>query len=286
MTLIIIILVFLFIAAIVQAVKEEEIKSNDRVQLLATYEDKLKRRRKGLYVICGILALGIILYCFGDLEEEAKVDTWLFGEISVTQWTATHYWAFFCTLIGILGGIVSGVLVYRASYYTRKYRVMNDRQYEKIQEEIKQADEANNQSSFTLFETPPPCPHCGSADTRTSDDYRAKQGLKMAGSVVLGAVLGNYSTMNAAQTYYAKQHLKKSIKIDKEYRCNRCGYVWKQSTSEQKQVPHKKQQSLPPSAKAQSTSIMSKEAKELKELLNLGILTPEEYEIEANKLKS
>lgn len=292
MTFIIIFLVIMFIAVVINAIKEDEIKSNDRVQLLKIYEDKLKNRLTALYFFGGILALGILLYCFGDLHKEVKVSTWLFGDYTRSAWTATHYWAFFCTLTGAMGGIVSAIKANNANYYAKKYRTMNDREYNKVKEDLIKADEINNVNNINLFETPPPCPCCGSEDTRTSDDYRAKAGAKIAGSLLLGAVIGNYTNFSMIQTYQMKRAYKQSIHIEKEYYCKHCGHVWKGvPITQPKQIQNASVVAPKPAQLVHSTIDTAPEQlsprnedQGLMELFEAGVLTQEEFNQEMKRI--
>lgn len=305
MTIFIVFIVLIFIALVVNAVKEEEIKSNDRTQLQKIYEEKLKNRLTALYVFCGILALGILLYCFGNLNKDVQVDTWLFGQITRRRWTGTHYLAFFCTLIGAMGIIISAIKAHNANYYAKEYRTMGDIEYarkkqeiidrEKELESVPMANEnsvANEEQPglLSIFETPPPCPRCGSKETRTSDDYRAKQGAKALGGIALSFIMGQNPYQTTMQSYVMKRNYRQGIKIDKEFYCKHCGYKWKPEPT----IPQPKQTqssessfASPKPALLMNTSAQvgnKNEVQELNELLDAGILTHEEFDREMNRL--
>ena len=305
MTVFIIVIVLIIIAIASAIKKDEEIKSNDRAQLQKIYEEKLKKRLTTLYIYCGILALGILLYCFGDLNEDVTVSTWLFGDYTRSAWTATHYFAFFCTLIGAVGGIISGIKAYNVNQYVVEYRTMSESEYarkkqeiidnEKALESVPMANEnsvANEEQPglLSIFETPPPCPRCGSKETRTSDDYRAKQGAKALGGIALSFIMGQNPYQTTMQSYVMKRNYRQGIKIDKEFYCKHCGYKWKPEPT----IPQPKQTqssessfASPKPALLMNTSAQvgnKNEVQELNELLDAGILTHEEFDREMNRL--
>lgn len=323
MTVFIIVIVLIIIAIASAIKKDEEIKSNDRAQLQKIYEEKLKKRLTTLYIYCGILALGILLYCFGDLNEDVTVSTWLFGDYTRSAWTATHYFAFFCTLIGALGGIISGIKAYNVNQYVVEYRTMSESEYarkkqeiidnEKALESVPVAKQEEQPGLLSIFETPPPCPRCGSGDTKTSDNYKVKQGAKALGGIAFGLLLGQNPNMTYSQSYIMKRNYRQSIKIDMEFQCKCCGYVWKPDPNavRSKQNAQKKsaiisatptqtisvkikpeqmstKKEIPGNSVSEDVLPTSKTLKEqvqdLRDLKDSGALTQEEFDAEMNKL--
>ena len=300
MALFIIIILVIFIAFIVQAAREEEIKSNERIQLLTIYEKRLKIRLIALYIFGGILALGILLYCFGDLNKTVKVDTWFLGELTRSKWTATHYWAFFCTLIGAMGSVIAGIKAAKANSFAKKYDAMADGEYDTIKENLIKAEQVESFNGGdddeglgvkAFFETPP-CPYCGSADTKTSDDYKAKQGAKMLGKVALSFLLGNYTNMNLTQRYVMGRNYNNSIHVDVEYQCKNCGYIWRPSPDATKKIssPNIEAQTKEPVNIIDDSSITMQTQPSIKDniiclknLLATGVITQEEFDNELHK---
>lgn len=265
-----VILIFIAAAIIlsVQSSRDKEIIVSSRNDVLEHYQKRLEGR------VIGLLICAVVTICgFAS-------DGWV--------------WELLVGYPGIFLSFFMLLLVIDAALKKKRFSNMSDNEFTNLKIEKITEQNAKNAplESDSLFETPPPCPRCGSAKTRTSDDYRAKAGARMAGGIVLGALLGNYTNFNFTQTYYAKQRFKQSIKIEKQYQCKNCGYIWSATPSSPQKTmvecttaPKKKPQT---STSRSSSSEMSPEqqqnVKELRELLEAGILSQEEYDKTINKL--
>lgn len=70
----------------------------------------------------------------------------------------------------------------------------------------------------------PRCPHCGSKDTSTSVDYKIKKGLGYAAEFGIGFLAGRFLGDAGADLV---EDVSIADGVDKEWQCNRCGYVWR-----------------------------------------------------------
>ena len=265
MTILIIIIVVAIIATAVKSSKTNEVVANSRGEMVEREGNRLTKRIIGL-----VIFVGIAIYGF--------TTEGIFGQL-------------FGILFGVVGSISFLIAVIRTAANKSKFANMSEREFvvyqnQRIDEDVQEFGE---QSQYVVD---PPCPQCGSKDVRTSDNYRMKAAARSAGSMILGQVLGNYTNFNTAQTYYAKQQFKNSIKIEKEYQCRHCGHVWKgEPIVQYKQIqsvsttPEPAQ--LVSSTVATSPEIMSdaNKMRGLMDLLEAGALTNEEFDQEMKKIQ-
>lgn len=262
MTIFIIFFVVVFIAMAVKSGKTSEVVANSRSEMVEREGNRLTKRIIGLVIF-------ILIAIYGFTTEG------IFGQL-------------FGVLFGIVGSISFLVAVLRTAANKSKFTNMSEREFvvyqnQRIDEDIQEFGE---QSQYVVD---PPCPRCGSKDVRTSDDYRIKAAARSVGGMVLGQVLGNYTNFNYAQTHYMKQRFKQSIQIDKEYQCKHCGHIWKgepiiqykqfQSSS----IPEPKQLISSPTCKSPEQITDANNMQGLKDLLDAGALTNEEFEQEMKK---
>ena len=266
MTILIIIIVVAIIASAVKSGKTNEVVANSRGEMVDREGNRLTKRIIGLVIF-------VLIAIYGFTTEG------IFGQL-------------FGILFGVVGSICFLVAVLRTAANKSKFAQMSEREFvayqnQRIDEDVQEFGE---QSQYVVD---PPCPRCGSKDVRTSDDYRLKAAARSAGSMILGQVLGNYTNFNYAQTHYAKQQFKQSIHIDKEYQCKHCGHVWKGEPI----VQYKQIQDAPviernPAQLVSSTIDTSPEQMSdankmqgLRDLLEAGVLTNEEFEQEMKKVQ-
>ena len=69
----------------------------------------------------------------------------------------------------------------------------------------------------------PRCPHCGSANTSTSVDYKIKKGLGYAAEFGIGFLAGRIFGEAGADMV---EDVSIADGVDKEWQCNNCGYKW------------------------------------------------------------
>lgn len=68
------------------------------------------------------------------------------------------------------------------------------------------------------------CPHCGSKDTSTSVDYKIKKGLGYAAEFGIGFLAGRFLGDAGADIV---EDVSIADGVEKEWQCNKCGYVWR-----------------------------------------------------------
>lgn len=186
-------------------------------------------------------------------------------------------------VVGVAGCGMMIIFSIRAGVFLNKFNNMSDYQYANYR-----ASGGEDDNTADFLKILPPCPCCGSENTRFSDNYKTKSRGKTAGGMALGAVLGG----NTLPSAISKQLYGQSIKIDKEFKCKDCGYVWRpgmhQTFIEQKEteIPWPQKHLSAPIQKASGQISISAQLQELKELREAGALTAEEYVSEVNKIMS
>ena len=279
----IIIIVAIIAIGIWSSARKKEIKDNERSNLVSIWEQRYKASLIGLYISLAILVAGVLILVLTD---------GIFGE-------------FIGVLILVIGApFAIGFGIYAASVrknQLKKYKNMREDEYLKLQESINKEEESLvsnqgntvNKLNLPFFEKPPVCPYCGSEDTKTSDNYKVKQGAKVLGKLALSAALGNYTNMNMAQRYMMGQNYNKSISVDREYQCKHCGYIWKPEpeTSSPASLPSNDTQNkkletstIAPNDTSEERTTLINDVQTLKSLLAAGEITQEEYNAALHKI--
>lgn len=169
------------------------------------------------------------------------------------------------------------------------------------------------------MENQPRCPRCGSYYIETSSDYKIKKGLGYAAEFGIGYLAGRF--LGAEDATNLVKDVSIADKVNNEWRCNACGYVWSQNNrvtySPQNQqiqtIPYetegisenvwdeeivmdaipeelpiaqeqKKRNTRIGFAQPQSHSSKIEQLRELKSLLDDGILTQDEFAAEKAKI--
>lgn len=74
------------------------------------------------------------------------------------------------------------------------------------------------------MENQPRCPRCGSYYIETSSDYKIKKGLGYAAEFGIGYLAGRFLGAETATNLVKDVSI--ADKVNNEWRCNACGYVW------------------------------------------------------------
>ena len=77
------------------------------------------------------------------------------------------------------------------------------------------------------MENQPRCPRCGSYYIETSSDYKIKKGLGYAAEFGIGYLAGRFLGAETATNLVKDVSI--ADKVNNEWRCNACGYVWSQN---------------------------------------------------------
>lgn len=75
-----------------------------------------------------------------------------------------------------------------------------------------------------MADNTPKCPHCGSRNTKKSTSFKIKKGLGYAAEFGIGYLAGRLLGTETATELV--QDVSFADKVDDEWECNQCGYVW------------------------------------------------------------